>query len=145
MYMYMGHHNQLSFYSRIKHMFVNCNVNLYFFCFILLTHEGSHREIYQEFQPSYDIFCRWCHGLSRPQVPCTPSLHFQIANSASTQSQQPVYDSLSNQTVISNTQITLEQSPIQDQPRSTMLDFSDQTKTGISKLLRPVNLCIVGI
>ena len=37
--------------------------------FILLTHEGSHREVYQEFQPSYDIFRRWCQGLFRTQVP----------------------------------------------------------------------------
>ena len=51
---------------------------------------GSQREVYQEFQPSYDIFRRWCPGLFRPQVPCTPSLHCPIANSASTQSQQPV-------------------------------------------------------
>ena len=29
-----------------------------FFSFILLIHEGSHREVYQEFQPSYDIFLR---------------------------------------------------------------------------------------
>ena len=52
--------------------------------FILLAHEGSHREAYQESQPSYDILRRWC------QVSCTPNLHFPIANSASTQSQQPV-------------------------------------------------------
>ena len=58
---------------------------------ILQTHEGSHREVYQELQPSYDIFRRWCQGLFRPQVPCTPSLYCQpIANSASTQGQQPV-------------------------------------------------------
>ena len=43
------------------------------FSFILLIHEGSHREVYEEFQPSYDIFCRWCQGLFRPQVPCTPA------------------------------------------------------------------------
>ena len=36
---------------------------------ILLIHEGSHREAYQEFQPSYDIFRRWCQELFRPQVP----------------------------------------------------------------------------
>ena len=30
-----------------------------FFCFILLTQEGSDREAYQEFQPSYDIFRRF--------------------------------------------------------------------------------------
>ena len=30
-----------------------------FFSFILLIHEGSHREAYQEFQPSYDIFRRF--------------------------------------------------------------------------------------
>ena len=28
------------------------------FSLILLIHEGSHREVYQEFQPSYDIFRR---------------------------------------------------------------------------------------
>ena len=28
------------------------------FSFILLIHEGSHKEVYQEFQPSYDIFHR---------------------------------------------------------------------------------------
>ena len=37
-----------------------CN---YFFSFILLTHEGSHGEVYQEFQSSYDIFSRRCQGL----------------------------------------------------------------------------------
>ena len=37
-----------------------------FFSFILLIHEGSHREVYQDFQPSYDIFCSWCQGLFRP-------------------------------------------------------------------------------
>ena len=47
--------------------------------FILLTHKGSsHREVYKEFQSSYDIFRRWC------QVPCIPSLHYPIANSALT-------------------------------------------------------------
>ena len=61
-----------------------------FFSFILPIHEGSHREVYQEFQPSYDIFHRWCQGLFRPQVLCTLSLHCPIASSALTQSQQPV-------------------------------------------------------
>ena len=37
--------------------------------FILLTHEVSHREVCQEFQPSYGIFRKWCRGLFRPQVP----------------------------------------------------------------------------
>ena len=59
-------------------------------CFFLSSCEGSHRgEVYQEFQPSYDIFLRWCQGLFRPQVPCT-LLHCPIANSVSTQNQQPV-------------------------------------------------------
>ena len=40
--------------------------------FTLLTHEGSHREVYQELQPSYDIFRRWCQALFRPQVLCIP-------------------------------------------------------------------------
>ena len=57
--------------------------------FILLTHKGSHREVYQEFQPSYDIIFRWCQGLFRSQVPCTPSLHCPTS-SASTRNQQPV-------------------------------------------------------
>ena len=57
---------------------------------IPLTHKESHREVYQEFQLSYDIVRRWCQGLFRTQVPCTPSLHCPIASSASTQSQQPV-------------------------------------------------------
>ena len=52
--------------------------------------EGSHREVYKEFRPSYDIFRRWCQGLIRPQVPCTLSLHCPIANSSTTQNQQPV-------------------------------------------------------
>ena len=60
--------------------------------FILLIHEGSHREVYHEFQSSYDTFSRWCKGLFRPQVPWTPILHCPIASSASTQSQQPVQD-----------------------------------------------------
>ena len=59
------------------------------FCFFLLTHEGSHSEVYQEFQPNYDIFRRWCQRLFRPQVPCTSSLHGPIANS--TQRQQPIF------------------------------------------------------
>ena len=61
-----------------------------FFSFILLIHKRSHREVYQEFQPSYEIFRRRCQGLFRLQVQSTPSLHCPIANSASTQNQQPV-------------------------------------------------------
>ena len=53
-------------------------VLLYVFSFILLIHEGSHMEVYQEFQPSYDVFRRWCQGLFRAQIPCTPSLHSKI-------------------------------------------------------------------
>ena len=58
-----------------------------FFSFVLLIHKGSHREVYQKFLPSYDIFRRWCQGLFRPQVLCTPAyaaqlltLHRHIAN-----------------------------------------------------------------
>ena len=92
-------------------------MSFYFFSFILLIHEGSHREVYQELQPSYDIFRRWRQGLFRPQVLCTPILHCPIANSASTQSQQPV-NKTANQIqpilrVSSSTQATLEQPPIQ--------------------------------
>ena len=55
---------------------------------ILLTHKESHREVFREFQPSYDIVHRWCQELFRPQVPCTPSLHCPIT--ISIQNQQPV-------------------------------------------------------
>ena len=60
------------------------------FSYILLIHEGSHKEVYQGFQPSYDIFLRWSQGLFRPQVPCTPSLRCPMPNSASTQNQQSI-------------------------------------------------------
>ena len=55
-------------------------LSIILFCFILLTHKRSHREVYQKFQPNYDIFRRWCQGLIRPQVPYTPSLYCPIAN-----------------------------------------------------------------
>ena len=46
-----------------------------FFCFvfsfILLTHERSQREVYRDFQPSYDIF--------RRVVQTTGSVHLQPA------------------------------------------------------------------
>ena len=35
-----------------------------FFCFILLTREGSHREVYQEFQPSKTSFAGGAKGYS---------------------------------------------------------------------------------
>ena len=50
---------------------VETRIKVSIFCFILLTHEGSHRAVYQEFQPSYDIFHRGCQVLFKPQVPCT--------------------------------------------------------------------------
>ena len=61
----------------------------YFFCFILLTYEGSHREVYWDFLPSLTSSAGGAEGCSG-QFPCTPSLHCPIANSASTQRQQPV-------------------------------------------------------
>ena len=50
------------------------------------------REVYQEFQPSYDIFHRSrAKGCSDHRFrACTPSLHCPIAYSVSTQSQQSV-------------------------------------------------------
>ena len=72
----------------VKGQFSNINFLAFFFPSL-----SSHREeVYQEFQPSYDIFPQvWCQGLFRAQqVPCNPSRHYLIANSASTQSQQPV-------------------------------------------------------
>ena len=57
------------------------------FC-IPLTHEGSHREVYKEFQPSYDIFRR--SGAKDCSDHRLHWLHCPIANSTLTQSQQPV-------------------------------------------------------
>ena len=72
-------------------IFLKSRSNYYYiaFCFILLTYAASHREACRDLQTSYDIFCSWCQGLFRPQVPCTPRLHCPIANSAATQNQQP--------------------------------------------------------
>ena len=44
--------------------------------FISLTYEGSHREVYEDFQPSdyIFIFLRWGQELFRPQVLCTSKL-----------------------------------------------------------------------
>ena len=61
---------------------------LFGFFLILLTHDGSHSKVYQEFQPSYNIVYRWCQGLFRQQVPCAPpaytaqllTLHHHRAN-----------------------------------------------------------------
>ena len=51
----------------------------------------SHREVYREFQPSYDIFRRYgAKGCSDHRFRAPPNLHCAAANSASTQSQQPV-------------------------------------------------------
>ena len=49
-----------------------------FFSFILLIHEGSHREVYREFQPSYDIFRRWCQGFFRPKFRAPPAYTAQL-------------------------------------------------------------------
>ena len=83
--------------------------------FILLTHEGSHREVYQEGKPSYVIFRRWWQGLFRPQVPCTPAytaqllaLHQHRANNQYRTANQ-IKPTLR---VSSSTQATLEQFPI---------------------------------
>ena len=55
----------------------NLQAHTHTFFPILQTHEGSHREIYQEFQPSYDIFRRsGAKGCSNHRfLACTPSLH----------------------------------------------------------------------
>ena len=81
--------SQVNLNNRIFAFLFQTNEIKGFFSFILLTHEGSHREVYRDFQPSYDIFRRWCQGFFRPQVPYA-SLHCPIASSASTQSQQTV-------------------------------------------------------
>ena len=54
---------------------------LVIFFSILLIHKGSHREVYRDFQPSLTDHKFRAY---------TPSQHCPIANSASTQSQQPV-------------------------------------------------------
>ena len=87
------------------------------FFLTLLIQERLHRVVYQEFQPSYDIFRRWCQGLFRPQVPrASPAytaqlltLHQHRANNQYRTASQ-IYPSLR---VSSSTQATLEQCPIQ--------------------------------
>ena len=58
------------------------------FCFILRTHEESHREVYQEFQPGYDIVHRsgakgcldhWLHA-PLAYTAQLPTLHQHRAN-----------------------------------------------------------------
>ena len=49
----------------------------HFFCFILLTQEGSHREVYQEFQPSY-VVTRVVQ--TTDSVHIQPTLHEHRAN-----------------------------------------------------------------
>ena len=56
----------------------NCRTSLHVccrspLCFILLTHEGSYREVYQEFQPSSDIFRRWLSEYARAHAKRTHS------------------------------------------------------------------------
>ena len=66
-------------------------VGCYIFCFILLTHKGSHGEVYREFQPSYDIFRRsGVKGCLDHSGFCAPAAYTAIANSVSTKSKQPV-------------------------------------------------------
>ena len=44
---------------------------------VFLFHPAdSHKEAYQEFQPSYKVVRKWYQGFFRPQVMCVPSLHF---------------------------------------------------------------------
>ena len=65
-----------------------------YFCHLFFFNHADPRGITEgglpEFPTQLDIFRRWCQGLFKPQVPCNPSLYCPIANSASTQSQQPV-------------------------------------------------------
>ena len=80
--------------------------------FILLTHEGSHREIYREFQASYDIFCRVVQTTGFVHSPAYTSqlltLHQHRANNQCRTANQI----LPTLRVSGNTQTTLEQSPI---------------------------------
>ena len=85
---------------------------LYFFSFILLIHEGSHREAYQNFQPSLTSSAGGAKGFSDHRFRAPPAgLYCPIANSASTQSQQPV----NRRRLIKCSRLaaTLEQFPIQ--------------------------------
>ena len=50
-----------------------------FSCFTLLTHEGSHREVYREFQPNYDIFGRsGAKGCPDQRFRATPAYTAQL-------------------------------------------------------------------
>ena len=56
---------------------VVCMKELNVFCFILLTHEGSHTKVDQEFQPSYDIF-RSAKGCSDHRFRALPAYTAQF-------------------------------------------------------------------
>ena len=54
---WMGSDSKVSWNGKEMRNLVLKSGNFLIFClYILLTHEGSHREVYQEFQPSCDIF-----------------------------------------------------------------------------------------
>ena len=56
--------------------------------FILLTHEGSHREVYRDFQPNLTLSVSGAKGLFIPQVPCLSSLHCPVNAEPTTSSGQ---------------------------------------------------------
>ena len=96
-----------------------------------MTHEGSHREVYREFQPSYDIFRRWCQRLFRPQVPCTPA----YTDTEPTTSIGWLIKSSQLLRVSSNTQAILEQSPIQVVTELNAVWLQWSYENSISKLI----------
>ena len=106
--------------------------------FILLTHKGSHREVYKEFQPSYDIVLRWCQGYldHRFRAPAAYTAQLLILLQHWTNNKYRTANQiLPILRVSSNSQATLEQSPIQVLTELNVAWHQLCTRTGISKLI----------
>ena len=106
--------------------------------FNLLTHEGWHREVYQESQLSYDIIRRLVQGLFRPQVLYTPAYTTQLLTLHSTEPTTSIGRLIKSSQLFGLAATLRQQSPIQILTGSTLLDFSDNPRTGIDKPLHPL-------
>ena len=115
------------------------------FCSIMLTHKRSHKEVYRDFQPSLTSFAGGAKGGSdhRFRVPPDytaqlPTLHQHRANNQYRTANQ-IYPTLG---VAAALRQHLNSLPSKYYPSSTLLNFSDRTRTGISKLISRCALTI---
>ena len=59
-----------------------------FFSFILLTHDGQKKNSIPGLSTPLNVFCKWCQRAAETTDSVHPRLHFTIAKSPPTQSQQ---------------------------------------------------------